>query len=185
MLDKDYGLQLYNRFLQGDKGALEELVALYSDRLVRFAYCFVKSSAAAEDITEDAFVALILRQKRFGRDDNLRAYLYKITRNKALDYLRVHKKNVPISDVENVLVGNTAENDVVRRANNRALYKCMQALPPQYEEVLYLTYFEDYSVEEVCKIVRRAKKQVYNLLARAKSSLKELLIKEGVFHEDV
>ena len=185
MPDKDNGLQFYTRFLQGDRNAMEELVCLYGDRLVRFAYCFVKDSAVAEDITEDAFVALIIKRKRFSDCDNLRAYLYKIVRNKALDYLRLHKKNIPMSDLENVLVGQSAEKDVVRRANNRALYKCMQQLPPQYEEVLYLTYFEDYSVGDVCKIVRRTKKQVYTLLARAKIALKELLVKEGVSYEDV
>ena len=182
---KKNGMEYYRRFLQGDFAALETLVEAYSDALVRFAYCYVKDSAAAEDIMEDAFAALIVKRRRFSTDGNLRAYLYKTVRNKSIDYLRAHKKQISISDVENVLVATDGEENVVRRARNRAVYRCLMQLPPQYEEVLYLTYFEGYSPEEVCKIVKRSKKQVYNLLARAKSSLKELLQKEGISHEDV
>ncbi len=179
------GMEYYRRFLNGDANALERLVQAYSDALVRFAYCYVKDSAAAEDIMEDAFAALIVKRRSFSTDSNLRAYLYKTVRNKSVDYLRAHKKQISISDVENVLVSTDGEEDVVRRVRNRAVYRCLTQLPPQYEEVLYLTYFEGYTPEEVCKIVKRNKKQVYNLLARAKASLKELLQKEGISHEDV
>ena len=175
----------YRRFLQGDNAALETLVREYSDALVRFAYCYVKDSATAEDIMEDAFATMIVKRRQFSGAENFRAYLYKIVRNKCLDHLRFRKKYLPISDLENVLCGAETEKDVVRRARNHTIYRCMQQLPSQYEEVLYLAYFEDCGVDEICKIVKRSKKQVYNLLTRARLTLKELLKKEGISYEDV
>ena len=86
------GVCSYRRFLQGDVTALEELVREYGDALVRFAYCYVKDSAAAEDIMEDAFATLLVRRRHFSECDNLRAYLYKTVRNRCLDYLRKRKK---------------------------------------------------------------------------------------------
>ena len=76
------------------------------------------------------------------------------------------------------------EEGVAERARNRTLYRCMNDLPPQYAEVLYLVYIEDRPIEQVCKLLKKTKKQVYNLLARAKTSLKVLLIKEGISYED-
>ena len=70
-------------------------------------------------------------------------------------------------------------------ARNRTLYKCMNELSPQYAEVLYLVFIEEYSIEEACKLLKKSKKQVYNLLARAKTSLKQRLEQEGFSYEDV
>lgn len=178
------GVCSYRRFLQGDVTALEELVREYGDALVRFAYCYVKDSAAAEDIMEDAFATLLVRRRHFSECDNLRAYLYKTVRNRCLDYLRKRKKQTPIADLENVLSTGSAEADLLAQERNETLYRCMQKLPPQYGEVLYLAYFEDCKTEEICKIVKSTKKQVYNLLSRAKTTLKELLFQEGYFYEN-
>ena len=158
---------------------------LYGDSLVRFAYCYVKDSAIAEDIMEDAFASLFAKRKRFSCGENLRAYLYKTTRNKCIDYLRFRKRNLALGDYENVLVGEDFTEEITERARNRTLYRCMNELPPQYAEVLYLVYIEERPIEETCKLLKKSKKQVYNLLARAKLSLKQLLKKEGFSYEDV
>ena len=88
------GESSYRRFLEGDMNAVQELVEIYSDSLVRFAYCYVKDSAIAEDIMEDAFASLLAKRKRFQSGENLRAYLYKITRNKCIDYIRFRKRHL-------------------------------------------------------------------------------------------
>ena len=178
-------IDCWESFLLGDNRGLEALVRAYSDPLVRFAYCFVRDSAVAEDVMEDAFATLVFKRKHFHESENLRAYLYKIVRNKCVDYLRARKKRIPLDDVESVLPDMDGEADLVRRENARLVYVCMQKLPPQYAETLYLSYFEGYSIEALCKILKRTKKQIYNLLSRAKTSLKELLIKEGISHEDL
>ena len=179
------GESSYRRFLEGDTSAVEELVLLYGDGLVRFAYCYVKDSVIAEDIMEDAFASLLSRRKRFQSGENLRAYLYKITRNKCIDHLRFSKRHVALYDYENVLVSGDFFEKVTERARNRTLYKCINELSPQYAEVLYLVYIEEYSIEETCKLLKKSKKQIYNLLARAKTSLKQRLEKEGFSYEDV
>ncbi len=179
------GASSYRRFLQGDSTALEELVRAYSDGLVRFACSYVKDVTLAEEIMEDAFAALILKRKNFSDKENFSAYLYKIVRNKCLDYLRWHRRKVSLEDAEHAFYIADTDGDLVRRERNKALYRCMQSLPEQYREVLYLSYFEDCAVEEICAITGKWKKQVYNLLARAKAALKELLIKEGISSEDV
>ena len=88
----DVGTEMYLQFLQGDESMLEKLVATYSDGLVAFAYCIVSDSAVAEDVVEDAFATLIVRRRHFSPKAKLKPYLYKIVRNKCLDYLRFHKK---------------------------------------------------------------------------------------------
>ena len=184
-MQKSTGVSSYRRFLQGDNAALEETVRLYSDALVRFAYCYVKDSATAEDIMEDAFVVLIMKRKDFVAEEQLRAYLYKVVRSKCLDHIRVHKRQVPLSDFANTLVGGNAEHTVLQRERERAVHNALSRLPVQYKEVLQLAYFGGYGTEALCEALGKTKKQAYNLLARAKTALGKLLEKEGISHENL
>ncbi|MCH5160228.1 MAG: RNA polymerase sigma factor [Clostridiales bacterium] len=176
----DVSTELYLKYVGGNTDALHQLVEMYSDGLVRFAYCFVASSDVAEDIMEDTFAAVIATKRHFSPRASFKTYLYKIARNKCIDYIRFHKKFVPLCDLENVLVFNDVETNVEKREEKRLLYKCLQQLPREYRDVLQLSYLEGFDTQEICSIMRKNTKQVYNLLARAKQSLKILLKKEGI-----
>jgi RNA polymerase sigma-70 factor (ECF subfamily) len=182
--ERDYGFSSYNRFLQGDNSALEEFFMRYGDSLVRFAYCYLKNADAAEDAVQDAFVSVLLRRKRFSACDNFRAYVYKTVRNKCLDYLRFKKRQLSLDGLENVLVSSAdAEREYCLKERDERLYACLQALPTQYSEVLFLVYVEGYRAEGASKVLGKTKKQTYNLLARAKTALKERLEKESFTYE--
>lgn len=168
-----------------DPGTLENLILTYAEPLVRYAYSIIGTSYAAEDAMEDAFAALLAGRYRFQSEMQLRAWLYRTTHNKAVDYIRRHKREVPLCDVENVLESSDLEHQMVLQERKRILYICMQRLPRQYREVLQLVYFDEFGHDEVCTILHKTKKQVYNLLSRAKIALKELLIEEGLSYEEL
>lgn len=181
----DRGATLYADFLHGDVSALEQLVRLHGDALTRFAYCIVKDADAAEDVTADTFAALIVKRKKFRNEATFKTYLYTIARNKAIDHVRRIGKNRPLTGLENVLQSADDGAGPEVRERNERLYAGMQKLPAPYKEVLYLNYFDGFSVEEMCRILKKNRKQIYNLLARARSTLKLHLVKEGFSHEDI
>lgn len=164
---------------------LETIIRTYSDPLVRFACSYVGSASAAEELMEDALADVLLRDKRFEDEAHFRAYLYKTVRHRCLNYLRFHRRLVPLEDVEAVLWAGNMEADAIKKERDRAVYACLQKLPLQYRQVLMLMYFDGFSVDEISTILTRSKKQVYNLLARAKASLKTQLEKVGITHEDL
>ena len=169
-----------NKWSQED---VASFVSQYSDALVRYAYCIVSDSAVAEDVALDAIATFVFRN---GEKALSKAYLYRIVRNKAIDYLRFHRRFVPLEDMENVLsTGNEVEEKAEASERYDTLYRCMAALPTDYRDVLYLHYLEGMEVSDVCRAMGKNTKQVYNLLARAKTNLKTLLIKEGFDNEDL
>ena len=173
---QENGVSSYRRYLLGDTKALETLVAQYSDALVRFACCLLHDPAAAEDIAEDSFVALIVKRRHFKSDAHMRAYLFKTARNKCMDYLRAQRRNAPL---EEYLVGEDVERTLAGRERARILYGAMNKLPAQYQGVLYLTYIEGFTAAECAHILKKTTKQIYNLLSRAKAALRNQLEKEG------
>ena len=176
-----------SNFWQTEKGAasLETIIRTYSDPLVRFAYCYVGSASVAEELMEDALADVLFRDKQFKDESHFKAYLYKTLRHRCLNYLRFHRKLVPLEDVESVLCAGDLEADAIKKERDRTVYTCLQELPLQYRQVLTLSYFDGFSVEEIGEIMSRSRKQVYNLLARAKTSLRTLLEKVGITYEDI
>lgn len=175
----------YLRFLRGDTDALEELIRTYADHIVRFAYSYVKNADVAEEVMEDTFAVLFMKARKVRDEHHMRAYLYKIARNKCMDYLRHYRGVIPLSDVEHMLFNEDLQQNYFRKERDRTIYMCMQRLPADYREVLQLTYFDAFCVQEICTVMGKSAKQVYNLLARARESLKELLVKEGIGNEDL
>lgn len=180
----EFGASSYRRVPLGENDLLEKFVTAYSDALVRFAYTYVRSAAAAEDVAAEAIALVLYRRKKFPDEARLRAYLYKVTRTRALDHLRRHRDEVPLEDVENVLGGGDPAQGAMRRQRDEMLYRCLDRLPGQYRQVLVLAYLENFSVKQICAVTGMHTKQVYNLLARARVALKELLEQEGITHED-
>lgn len=86
-----------------DPNVFEDTVRTYAPSLIRYCYTLIGSFAAAEDVIEDAFAAMFVKGSRFASDEHLRGWLYRTVRNKSVDYLRRHRREVPLCDVENVL----------------------------------------------------------------------------------
>lgn len=185
ILMTDFGASSYRRYLANNTETLEILIHEYSDALVRYAYTYVGNAAAAEDIMEDAFATYLVKKVEFRSKEQIRCWLYKTVRSRAVDYLRRHRREVSLEDLENVLHTPDLTADLITQERNAVLYRSLQSLPRQYRAVLQLHYLDGFATDQICTILGKSTKQVYNLLARAKTSLKELLLKEGITHEDL
>ena len=79
----------------------------------------------------------------------------------------------------------SAEVLLIHKERDEILYRSLSRLPLQYREVLELMWFDGFSHAQTASILNKSAKQLYNLHARAKLALKELLEKEGITREDL
>ncbi len=171
----------YGRFLGGDENALREIIEEFCAPLTFYISGIIGNVSAAEDLAEDVIVELALNHKRFRGDASLKTYLYKIARNKAVDYLRKEKRHPRVQLNEAVEKAEEMEmlDEMIAEEESRVIYACMEKLAPQYREVLHLTFFEEMSNAQCAGVMKKSKKQVENLLYQAKKQLRELLTQEG------
>ena len=105
-----------------------------------------------------------------------------VGRSRALDYLRRNRKVditsisevAEISDDEAML-----EDMVLADERKRAVSGAIGKLPQDMRDTVHLVYFEGLSYDEAAKVMKKNRKQVDNLLQRAKKELREILGEEG------
>ena len=184
----DNGASSYRRFLEGNDDGIVQIIKDHKDGLMFYLNSFVQNIHLAEDLTEDTFVKLIARRPRFSGKSTFKTWLYAIGRNVALDFLRKNAK-LPTVSAEEAMTLIADEADVARQylCSERKLqvHKALKQLNDEYRQVLVLIYFEDFQNEQVASIMGKSKKQIENLVYRAKLSLKSELEKEGFEYEDL
>ena len=105
-----------------------------------------------------------------------------IGRSRALDYLK-HRKVidfVALSEVHELADDAAAlEEMVLTDDRKRQVNAAIAKLPEDMRAVVHLIYFEEMTYEEAAKVIKKTRKQVDNLLYRAKKELRVILGKEG------
>ena len=181
----DNGAGSYRRFLDGDDNGFIEIIKDYKDGLILYINNYTQNIFTAEDLAEDTFVKVVTKKPRFSGKSSFRTWLYAIGRNVALDYLRRNRvQEVSVDELPEIREAEESlEAQYIKQEEKIALHKAMDNLNPQYKQVLWLVYFENFSNAEVAVVMRKPIRSVETLLYRAKQSLKTELNKEGFVYE--
>ena len=178
----DNGASSYRRFLDGDESAFDEIMKELFDNLVFFIDRYVHDIHAAEDIAIDAFSDLVVNKHRYNFKVTLKTYLFMLGRSRALNYIK-HRKVinfVELTEAENASAEQeTLEEIILADERKRIVNNALNSLPDDMRVVIHLIYFEDLSYDEAAKIMKKNRKQVDNLLYRAKKELRIILGKDG------
>ena len=62
------------------------------------------------------------------------------------------------------LIATPHEGSIIKNEEKRVLHRAIRKLKPEYEQALYLTYFEDFSNRETASIMKKTEKQVRDIL---------------------
>ncbi len=170
------GEELYLRYIKGDDLAFAELVEQYFDSLMYFINRYIKDINEAESIASDAFFELMIGKRRFKAGNSVKTYLFTIGRNKAINFLKKHRRSVDISEAaELASVEITPEESVMRAERLKELDKALVKLPNDMQEAVRLIYFEELSYANAAKVMGVKTKKVDNLLSKAKKLLRNEL----------
>ena len=169
-----------------DESTVLELIERYRAPLLYFVTGFLGEVAEAEDVVSETVVKLLVKKPLLHSESALKTYLYKTAKNLAIDRLRKRKREKQYLETAVRLAESGIayiDEKLGTTEEKQLLVACLRTLPSEYRQVLYFYYFEDLSISEICKVLGKSKKQVYNLLARAKAALSVILTKEGICDE--
>ncbi len=148
----------------------EEYITTHRATVFRLAYSMVKNCEDADDITQEAFVKLFLSKERFAASENVKAWLIRVTINLCKDMLRSLRYRSRSELCEDIPCESRADLGVL---------EFVRQLEPNDSAVIYLFYYEGYSVSEIARLRRTTSAAVRTRLTRARKKLREMLTKEG------
>ena len=148
---------------------LEQYIKEHRGTVFRLAYSYVKNRENADDITQDVFMRLFTTAQTFADDAHVKAWLIRVTVNLAKDMLKSgwYRSREELPD-----------NIPVETREEQWLLESVKRLKPEYAAVIYLFYYEGYSVKEIAALRRTTSSAVKTRLNRARNQLRELLTKE-------
>ena len=182
----DNGASSYRRFLKGDWDGMTEIVETYYDGLILFLNRYLGNETDAEDMAEETLLVLVNKKPAFHGKSLFKTWLYNIARNTAIKYMYKNSRTIPVSPED--LTGIRIEDEdvlsqCVRKEDAETLNKAMEHLPEDYRLVLQLKYVEEMPVKEIAAATGRTVHSINSLLKRARSALRNELLKEGFRYE--
>ena len=164
-----------------EEASFEEAVRTLRPGLILYINGIVRDLDEAEDLAEDCFVAFLRRKPSFAGESARKAWFYKVGRNLAVDHLRKHGRVEPAGGSEDLperAVG-SAEELLLKTEMRTEVYGALLRLPAHYAQVLWLSFGEELSNEQIAGIMKLGRRQTETLLYRAKRALKQQLREMG------
>jgi RNA polymerase sigma-70 factor (family 1) len=170
--------------LSEDLKAYKELYLLMFDSLFRFSCSFVKSRQVAQELVSDVFIKLWQIRGQLNTINNLKTYLFGITKNFSLNYLARSSRDVYIQ-LENIELDETEMVSAIEFKSPEDLYisketiknilQAIRDLPPQCQIIFSLVKMEGLKYKDVSQLLNISVFTVRNQVAIAIKKIEDAL----------
>lgn len=165
--------------------AYRELFSRYQKKLFAYIYHLVGSREEAEDILQNVFSKTYKSLEHFDVSRKFSSWIYRIAHNESVNFLKRKSKRYTISwdDVstsKDKLDSASNEEKPEEKMEHMEITKeidlALEKLPIQYKQILTMRYFQEYSYEDISKILNKPVNTVGTLINRAKKKLLEVVV---------
>ncbi len=153
---------------------LDRYMRLHYTSVYSVALCYCKIPADADDIAQDVFLSLYTHTGEFRDDEHVKAWLLRCAVNRSINLLRSYRRrfSVPLEAAESRTYTDSGGDSPVE------LLKQIMRLKRKNGIVLYLHYYEEYTVSEISAMLGISEAAVRSRLLRGREQLKKLLESE-------
>ena len=170
--------ELIARCREGDSDAHFRLYKLYSKAMYNVGFRITGNEADAEDVLQESFISAFRNLESYRGDASFGSWIKKIVINKAINTLKKRKMELMPDNEEFDIPEEVVEADYMPELSVDRVRDAIHQLPDGYRSVLSLYLLEGYDHQEIGEIMGITESTSKSQLNRAKSKLKELLIKK-------
>jgi len=176
------------KLIKGDTAAYNTLLNDYQQKVFATCISFIPNKEDAEDVAQEVFLEVFKSVKKFKRNSKLSTWIYKITTNKCLEFIRKKKAKKRFAYMQTIL-GNEVPLDkttyfteinhpgvlLENKEKTAIIYKAIDSLPKNQKIVFTLAKIDGKSYQEIVEITGKSLSSVESIMFRAKKNLKEKL----------
>lgn len=173
-------LESVKQILNGDIQRFANLVDGHKDLVFTLALRMVKNKEEAEEIAQDSFIKAYNNLSRFKGDAKFSSWLYRITYNTCLDWIKKNNKRNALTgsidkNIYYLSVPDDASEKIELEEQNNIITECLQRLPAADSFLISLYYYEELSLHEIATIVSSSVSNVKVRLFRIRKKLAGIL----------
>ena len=146
-------LTLVEEAQAGSSKAFSELVLRHQKALLRLCLRFTRDLAAAEEITQEAFVKAYEKLDGFEGRASFKSWLFQIGVNTAKNWLRSQRADTVSVDDVHMAVGPQAEAGMIQQDLKLTIQREVDRLPERQKVALTLRIYEDLSFQEIAQVM--------------------------------
>lgn len=170
--------ELFIEIKYGNKIAFEKLYNNYNKLIYSIAYSILKNKQDTEDVVQIVFEKLYLVDKEKLPNRNETSWLYSVTKNETINYLKRNKNNIDLDSIYNIEDDNNEINKIIDQDSyNRLIDK----LNDKEKETISLKIVSNLSFEEIGKLLKEPTGTIKWRYYKAINTLKILLSNLGMF----
>lgn len=147
-------------------------------KLFRMVFLWTKDRDLAEDALQNVFEKTVERQKELQTHPNLAGWMVKSLKNEVLMH---HRKNNRLGGLEEIQEQMSQESNTLESEESyRLIFELVGKLPEKQQTIFQLREVEEMSYEEIATHMEISLEQVKVALHRARKTLREKLINQGI-----
>lgn len=146
---------------------LTSTIENYSDMLRKICFMHLKNYSDVEDVFQEVFLKYMQSDMSFESEEHKKAWLIRVAINSCKDLLKnFFRRNV-------VSMDHISMEPVLLKERDLDVLNAVAKLPTKFKNVVYLFYYEEYTVPEIAEILNKKENTIYTWLGRARNRLKE------------
>ena len=169
--------ELVKLYLESQNVAYFNLIyKRYSGKIFGKSLSLLKSESEAEDATQDIMMKILMNMSKFSGKSRFSTWIYSITYNYCIDYLRRKKKDpsIYVDDfIENLDVEEDVEDTFLLEMNVKRLKVILEDIPTGDKTILLMKYQDEMSIKEIGAILNKSESAIKMKIKRAKQKFRK------------
>lgn len=174
-------MKLINIFkLNKDKKEFEKQVSLIYEDLYKFIYSMIKNSHLTEDIFQETLMKAYEQFHTIKNIKKFKSWIFTIAKNESLAWIKRYSREISSEIIPSELMESFSEDVpevlLLRQETKQQVKECIKILKPVEQEIMYLRYYYDLTLNEIALILNlnentvktkhvRAKKKIYTYIS--------------------
>lgn len=163
----------------------------YSAKVYSKCISLLKDENLAHDATQEIFTKIFLNLSKFAERAKFSTWVYSITYNYCIDYIRKQKKhlNLFVEDIERTPdVAEEVRDEEILSMNLQQLKEVLETIPLDDKAILLMKYQGELSIKEIADVLGKTESAIKMRIKRAKAKAqqvrKELFPEEDYYWSD-
>lgn len=169
----DSDREILERIKNGEISAFEKIYEKYKNQLYRFCFRMISDKETALDIVQDVFLKLYENINSIEPNSSLSALLFKMARNKCLNFIRDKKEKIDTEQIE-INSNFEIEKEFEIKETQERLMKVLDLIGDEYREILILREWNGLSYADIAEVLNTTIPAVKSKLFKARKKLTEI-----------